>query len=175
MSIFPNWQDYAVHQRQKETGCIPTGYEMLLRAAGVEGVDYTTFQDEFNLDIGKIQGRDVFENNFVSVATAIQEKYTILKFAYKKFKQGEGCKKLNAIEELLKNGRFVLISLSNIIFGGTGWHIMLIVDADEELLHLLLMVDKDGNPDVRPIKKADFVHIHDNYDGGNDIAYLETW
>ena len=35
-SVFPGWQQFAVHQRRAATGCIPTGYEMLLRAAKVE-------------------------------------------------------------------------------------------------------------------------------------------
>lgn len=51
MSVFPNWQNFAVHQRRSRSGCIPTGYEMILRAAAADGVDFAKFQDDFDLDI----------------------------------------------------------------------------------------------------------------------------
>ena len=50
MSVFPEWEKYAVPQRRQLSGCIPTGYEMLLRAAEVPDIDFDTFQDEFDLD-----------------------------------------------------------------------------------------------------------------------------
>ena len=56
MSVFPDWEKYAVHQRKPDTGCIPTGYEMLLRAAGIAGIDFQTFQEEFDLDLRRAQG-----------------------------------------------------------------------------------------------------------------------
>ena len=74
-SVFPGWRRFAVHQRRAHSGWFPTCYEMLLRAAGVEGIDYRTFQDEFDLDINL--GRDQTQppNNSVSVAQAVNEKY----------------------------------------------------------------------------------------------------
>jgi hypothetical protein len=50
MSAFPDWQGCIVKQKRRETGCIPTGYEMILRAAGINHVTFDTFQDEFDLD-----------------------------------------------------------------------------------------------------------------------------
>jgi len=44
MSAFPNWKKFAVVQRRPNSGCIPTGYEMLLRAAKIDNIDYDTFQ-----------------------------------------------------------------------------------------------------------------------------------
>jgi len=175
MSTIQNWQEFIVHQRQNETGCIPTGYEMLLRAAGVEYVDYSTFQEDFDLDIEKDFRKDHPENNFDSVAQVIQGSYPDVHFAREIFEKGEGKNKLAKIEALLGNSQFILISLAMSPFGSMGWHIMPVVDADDEFLHLLYIVDKAGNPDVRPIKKKDFVQIHEAFDGGNDIAYLESW
>ena len=45
-SLLVGWEKNAVVQRKLDTGCIPTGYEYLLRSAGVEGIDYAKFQDE---------------------------------------------------------------------------------------------------------------------------------
>jgi hypothetical protein len=50
VTVFPDWQKYAVPQRYPLTGCIPTGYEIILRARGIDGIDYTTFQERFDLD-----------------------------------------------------------------------------------------------------------------------------
>ena len=175
MSLFPNWQDFAVHQRQAQTGCIPTGYEMLLKAAGVTYVDYSSFQEDFDLDIGKTLGIDKFVNNFDSVSQVIQDSYSDIQFTREIFAKGEGKNKLAKIEALLRNSQFILISLAMSPFGDTGWHIMLVVDADKELLQLLYIVDAAGVSDVRPIKKVEFVQIHEDFDGGNDIAYLESW
>jgi len=39
-----------VHQQCSGTGCIPTAFEILFRAAGKSGINFTTFQDDFDLD-----------------------------------------------------------------------------------------------------------------------------
>ena len=50
MGAFPNWQKFAVHQRRQATGCIPTSYEIILRAAGIQGIDFNSFQDDFDIE-----------------------------------------------------------------------------------------------------------------------------
>ena len=51
MSAIPNWNQYVVKQRSAAIlVAIPTGYEILLRAANVEGVNFETFQNDFDLD-----------------------------------------------------------------------------------------------------------------------------
>jgi len=53
MAAFPDWGKYVISQRRPRTGCIPTGYEILIRAAGIPGIDMNTFQDDFDLDKNK--------------------------------------------------------------------------------------------------------------------------
>ena len=47
--------------------------------------------------------------------------------------------------------------------------------ADSELTILLKMVDSGGTAEICTLPKDDFVRIHDKYDGGDDVAYLEAW
>lgn len=169
MSAFPDWKKYAAIQKRLQTGCIPTAYETLLRAAGTPGIDFAAFQDDFDLD----QNGGAPRNNFDSVAQEVQKKYPAVTFTNEAFPKGAGDKKLARVEEFLTNRRPVIVSLANAPFGGCGWHIMVVVDATTTHLTLLALVDLHGIAYVKTIAKADFVAIHDNYAGGDEIAYLK--
>lgn len=168
MSAFPDWQKYAVRQRRPNTGCIPTCYEIILRAARVTGIAYESFQDDFDLD----QHRGTPRNNFESVAEAIHRKYPFVEFACESFAKGNGDEKLARIECFLAHRRPVIVSLANAPFGGRGWHIMVVVDATEEALTLLAYVDQNGMARTVTISREDLVRIHNEYPGGDEIAYL---
>jgi|GEM_PF-909803 len=170
MNAFPGWQKYAVHQRRAKTGCIPTCYEILLRAAGITGIDYASFQDDFDLD----QHGGAPRNNFTSVAEEVQRKYPFVKFTCDSFSKGNGDKKLARVEGFISDRKPVIVSLANAPFGGLGWHIMVVVDATEDDLTLLYCVDRDGVAETRTISKNGFVRIHDDYPGGDEIAYLSN-
>lgn len=111
-------------------------------------------------------------NNFDSVAQAIQKKYPTLIFHHEGFAPSEGAKKLNRVEQLLAQKKPVIVSIANAPSGGKGWHIMPIVDATSDELILLEYVDVNGNKRTKNLKKEEFVRIHDNYAGGDDIAFL---
>jgi hypothetical protein len=168
MSAFPNWQQFAVHQRRQNTGCIPTAYEILLRAAQVNNVDFASFQDDFDLD--KNGGEP--KNHFVSVAKAIEAKYPDVKFQCESFQKGEGKNKLARVEEFIQKQQPVIVSLANAAFGGKGWHIMVVVDANAENLTLLEYVFADGRIKTKTVSKQQFVDIHDKFAGGDEVAYL---
>jgi len=170
MTAFPGWQNYAVHQRRAKTGCIPTCYEILLRAAGATGIDYASFQDDFDLD----QYGGAPRNNFISVAGEVEKKYPFVKFTCDSFAKGDGDKKLARVEGFITDRKPVIVSLANAPFGGRGWHIMVVVDATENDLTLLDHVDQDGAARTRIISKKWFVRIHDAYQGGDEIAYLSN-
>lgn len=172
MGIFPGWEKYAVRQKRPESGCIPTGYEMLLRAAEVEKINFDSFQDEFDLDKDRKPG-EMPRNDFVSVANLLHQKYPSVIINIRTFPSGE--EKLKFIENCLSNHRLVLISLSLAPFGQSGWHIMPVVDANQENLLLLNGVDENGKLDLKSFRKVDIVNIHNNHPGGNDVAYLESF
>jgi hypothetical protein len=172
MSAFPDWQQYIVKQKREETGCIPTGYEMILRAAGKNHVAFDTFQEEFDLD-RNLKFGDLPRNDFESVARAIQTKYPDVRFEHIGFPQGDGLKKLEVVEHMISQTTPILISLALAPFGGREWHIMPVVDASTDSLTLFWGVNVDGTPNTKTLTKADFVHIHNNYCGGDDVAFLQ--
>lgn len=167
MSAFPNWQQFAVHQKRLETGCIPTGYEMLLRASGATDIDFTTFQDDFDLDQ---HGGGSPANHFVSVGEAIKKKYPKVEYVCLPFAKGKGNEKLDKVEEKIVNQQPVLISLAEAPDGG--WHIMPVVDSTSDSLILLRYVEKGGKFHIQTISKAEFVMRHDHWQGGEEIAYI---
>jgi hypothetical protein len=174
MSAFPDWEKFAVKQKRLETGCIPTGYEMILRAAGVANVDFATFQDDFDLDKDRKPEQN-FQNNFDSVAKAVSAKYPEIHFEKRTFAKGSGAEKLAVIEGMIAHGKPVLISLALKPFrtdGLGGYHIMPVVDATADSLTLLSYIDENGKADTRLLQKSLFIQVHNNFDGGDDIAFL---
>jgi hypothetical protein len=139
---------------------------------GCNSVDFITFQDEFDLDKDSQLG-DRPRNSFESVARAVQAKYPEVRFTRRAFVKGEGQKKLEAVQIMISRQQPVLISLALAPFKGKGWHIMPVVDSSADELTLLWGVDEAGTPQTRLLAKKDLVSIHENFDGGDDIAYLD--
>ncbi len=171
MSAFPDWKKYVVPQRRPESGCIPTGYEILLRAVGVEGIDYAAFQDDFDLDKDR-SDNELPRNNFQSVSELIQRKYPHVQFTIKNFPDDAGNEKVAFIEHSLNNKRLVLIALNMAVFGYRSWHIMPVVDMDEATFLLVNVVKPNGTIEVLKIAKDIIAHAHNELSGGKDIAYL---
>src|SRR5262249_7310832 len=149
-----------VPQRRQATGCIPARYEMILRSAGVQGIDFDAFQDEFDLD-KDLPPDAPGVNHFGSVAAAVNNKYPSVVFRHRGFPKAQGAAKLTFIENQLAARRPILISLALAPFGSLGWHVMPVVDADADTLTLLRAVLPNGQPDKLTIPKAELVQIHD--------------
>lgn len=172
MTAFPNWREFVVTQRHPQTGCISAGYETLLRAAGVSDVDFATFQDDFDLD-KDLKAGEPPRNNFNSVSEAVSQKYPHIQFRRIIFPKGEGHKKLEFIENSISRKRLVLISLNMLpITNQSGWHIMPVVDMDDEHLFLVYAVQSNGEIKLLKLPKQEIVRIHEQFDGGDDVAYL---
>jgi hypothetical protein len=169
MTAFPNWHRFAVRQRRCDTGCIATGFEMILRAAGVPGIAFDTFQDEFDLDRDRLPGSE-FRNNFESVAAAVHKRYPHVRLVSKVFAAGRGIDKVKFVEERVAQQRPVLVSLRN----EGGYHIMPVVDATDDSFTLLEYVDERGCPHTCSISKHNMAYLHDHYRGGDDVAFLEV-
>ena len=170
MSAFPNWKNFVVVQRRPATGCIPTGYEMILRSCGAEGINFESFQDDFDLDINLGNGQSEPRNNFGSVASEIQKKYGWLKFDQKSF--SSGLEKVAFIDTKLASQQPVLVSVSLEAAGSAGWHIMPIVDSTEDQYLFLKYVDPDGKMQIEWVDKTVLAQIHDNFSGGKEVAFL---
>jgi hypothetical protein len=172
MAMFEDWQKYVVTQKHPNSGCIPTGYEFLIKAAGVTGVNFDTFQEEFDLDKDRKEG-EPFRNNFYSVKELITQKYPYIQIAIKPFPMGEGAAKLIALEGILSQERSVLVSLFLLpIYNINGYHIMPVVGTTDSSLILLDYTSPNGELRLMELGKRKLVEIHDNFPGGDEIAYL---
>ena len=59
-----HWDELRVLERHRVTGCIPTGFDSMIRYSGIEGVNLDVFQED--LDLFR-SGRDL--NRFVNIFT----------------------------------------------------------------------------------------------------------
>ena len=103
-----DWPKTVVPQRH-ESGCIPTGYEWLIRYLKIQGVNLETFQEDFDL------GQD---NSFDSVSAKIRSVYPTINIKVQSFTKG--IDKVNRIKFLLEEQKPCLISLA--LGRGQGWH-----------------------------------------------------
>jgi hypothetical protein len=171
VSAFPNWRTFAVPQRRLATGCIPTGYEFLARAAQMPNIDFESFQDDFDLDKDKdISAGDTSENHFNSVADAVLKKYPQL--VYECIPFDTGARKIQFIDEQVERQHPVLLSLAMQPLNGNGWHIMPVVDSDDDNFTLLLVMTSDRKLNTLTINRQMVEYIHDKFPGGKEVAFL---
>jgi hypothetical protein len=156
------WQKSLVVQKDMSLGCIPTGYEFLIRVSGIEGVDLSTFQDEFNL-----QARNIDNNSFDSVANAVEQKYQDIKIDRKAFPTGR--EKVDFVKDLLEQGKPCLLSL---IISKGNYHIMPVIYIDDSIMITIHHMESSGIIQLLRLDLRDVIYRHDNYSGGNDVAWL---
>jgi hypothetical protein len=147
MTQLLNWSKTVVLQRY-ESGCIPTGYEWLVRYLKIQKVNPESFQED--------------------VSAKIRSVYPAINIKVQSFTKG--IDKVNRIKSLLDEQKPCLISLA--LGNGQGWHIMPVVNIDETSIQLIHHADLDGHCTwVFPI--AEIVWRHDYLQGGHDISWIE--
>jgi hypothetical protein len=158
MAQLSNWSKTVVLQRH-ESGCIPTGYEWLIRYLKIQGVNLETFQEDF--DLGK-------DNSFDSVSAKIRSVYPLINIKVESFTKGVD--KVSRIKSLLEEQKPCLISLA--LGNGQGWHIMPVVRIDDTTIQLIHHANADGHC-TWIFLIAQIVWRHDNLQGGHDISWIE--
>jgi hypothetical protein len=159
MTTLLNWNHIVVPQRQY-TGCIPTGYEWLVRYLNIQGVNLGTFQKDF--DLGQ-------SNSFNSVAAKIRSKYPFISIQIQSFTKG--IDKVKLVKSLIDGQTPCLISLA--LGKGKGWHIMPVVRIDDTIVEMIHHADANGNHTWKfPIRTI--IWRHDNLQGGNDISWIDS-
>jgi hypothetical protein len=157
-AVFPDWRRHAVAYR----GGLAGGYEMLLRAAGAEGIDYSRFQEEFVLGPNG--------NNFTSVSAAIQRKYPQVRFTVRDFPTGQ--EKLHCLEERMSRGEPTMAAIT---MSPNGFcNCTPVVDADATTLTLFGGVQTDGTIGLWVLKKADLVRRRDEWHGAGELTWVES-
>lgn len=162
MAELIGYRNTCVVQHNPRTGCIPAGIEWMLRFKGVKGVDFSDFQEQFDL-----QGKG--GNNFQSVSSSVSFAYPHIKFQFREFITGK--EKLAFVEALLAQGKPCLMSIALKPEGG--WHIVPVVEINSKTVSILLMDDADTKKQVRCCQRDYLEYIHDNWPGGKDILAFE--
>jgi len=152
-------------QKNPLTGCIPAGIEWVIRFLGIKDVDVVTFQEDFDL---QKNGRS--ENNFRTIASAVNERYPFLKLKIEEFTTG--IEKLQRIKDLIEQNMPCLISLNIEPFGGRGWHIIPVISVETDTIGLL-WTDERNPRRIVAVPVNDFIRIHDTLPGGKDILFIE--
>lgn len=164
MGELRNWKEITVIQRDPEMGCIPTGFEWLIRHHRTNENCLDTFQEDFNL-----QRKGLDSNNFSTIAIAIKNKHPLIRIQCKGFKREEGKEKIDFANDLLcKNLPCLLSLLVNIGTNSRICHIMPVVKISEDNI-----IAKNGS-DIMQFSKSEVIRLHFEYwPIGNDLAWLE--
>jgi len=156
-----HWQEIIVPQRH-ETGCVPTGYEWMIRYSKIEGVNLNTFQEDFDLQL-----RGEGDNSFVPVAEKVKVTYPQVDIKIRNFVKGKD--KIAFIKRLIQNDTPCVMSLAK---PTGGWHIVPVVSIDDKRVKIIWVANEFGNQ-VLDYPIAEIISRHDNYRGGKDIAWME--
>ncbi len=159
--VLAGWEPYVVAQRKVESGCIPTGYEFLLRSAGAKGIDFATFQDEFDLGLAV--------NNFTSVAEAVQKKYPHVAFGVRAFVTPE--ERLRFVEDALGRGQPVVVP---VFLAPNTCHIVPVLGTSDNEVYVLWIVEPDGTKHLRAIRKWELARRDDEFSPDSPVAWLES-
>jgi len=166
-----HWKDIVVPQRHP-TGCIPTGYEWIIRYLDVRGIELETFQDDF--DLQRVGGG---MNTFVTVAEKIKSRYPFVDIRVESFDQG--FEKLRAMRRLIARDVPCLISLALHGFrtheGQTierGWHIMPVVYIGDQKMRMIHKGTETKNQMLQ-LTIETVIQRHDDLEGGKDISWVE--
>lgn len=168
MHAITNWKSHLVPQKHWKTGCIPWAYELLLRFAGAQGVDFAAFQEDFDLERLGVE-----KNHFGNVAQAVSKRYPHVEFKYEIFPPGQGQAKIVAADKELASGRPILLSVC--VQKPSTYHIMPVLESHQDSFTLLGGVLTNGDPAPITKTKAELISDHDMLGGGYEFSYLERW
>jgi hypothetical protein len=167
-----DWIRFSVHQQRPFSGCIPTGYEYLCRSNGLEEINYNSFQDDFDFD-KDLSSSDIPQNNLYFIKEKILEIYPNINIKVLSFGKNRGKDKYIFVQDLVNRGIPVIVSLNLQFFGQNGWHIMPVVGINDDTITLIHDKNMDGVVNFIELRAPVFIDIHNNYDGGDDVAYIE--
>jgi len=167
MAELSHWQKIIVPQRKKDTGCVPTGFEWLIRYQDIKGIDLANFQDEFDRTAQK-RG----DNSFDSVATEVKQKYSHVSIQVKGFDKAED--KIASIKDFITKDIPCLLSFPTYVTlcpCSLCFHMVPVVFIDDTKMKIICDADKDGNQTC-DLLINNVICWHNIFKGGNDIAWL---
>lgn len=153
-----------VPQKNVVSGCIPTGFEWIIKYQDVKDVDFNNFQSEF--DFGKNY------NGFGFNAKKVKEKYASINISSQSFLNG--IDKVNFIKDKIEKDIPCLLALRNPDNGK--FHAVPVVYIDDTKIKVIWSTAKQNGKDVNQTHDfliSDIIKMHNDPHGGKDIAWLE--
>lgn len=160
-----HWQKVVVPQRNKVTGCIPTGYEWMIKYMNIKDVDFSRFQEEFDLGVN---------NSLSAVGEKIMNKYSHVLIEWHAFEEGE--KKLTFIRGLLGKDVPCLISYPSYVSLAQCemlFHIAPVVSVDDTKVRIVWNMERDNDQTV-DLLISNLIWCHSSFTGGHEIAWLQA-
>ena len=162
-----HWQEIVVPQRNRVTGCVPTGFEWLIRYQGIQNVDLTRFQEEFDR-IANRRG----DNSFVSIANEVKQKYPHVSIRVRGFRKAE--KKVAFIKSLVRRDIPSLLSIPNYVSlcpCELTFHMVPVVSVDDARIKIIYDANTNSSRTC-DLLVSNVICWHNIFKGGNDIAWL---
>ncbi len=165
MAELINWKEAVVIQKNIRTGAIPAGFEFMIRFLKIKNVNLDTFQDDFDF---KAKGEA--ENNFETIAQAIEKKYPQIKIRTKNF--AKGAEKVDFITNLIEKNIPSMLSLT-LSSKKSLCHEMPVIYIDYFKMRLIWRVNQIEEPDLFKVENQEVIDRHNNWLGGKDLAWVE--
>ncbi len=164
MSILSNYENTLVIQRNTKTGCIPTAIEWMVQYMQVGGIDFATFQEDFDLEARGIEG-----NGFGSVAAAVSISHPNVQTAHIHFDDADA--KLLRIRECIDGQVPCVLAVLQI---GQPFHAVPIVEAHSGSIAVLWLDAGSIEGQRREFTDEEIKGWHENDGGGGrDILVWE--
>lgn len=131
----------------------------MIRYLGIGDVNLDTFQEDFDLQL-----RGEGSNSFVPIAEKVRERYPQVDIQTAVFRNGN--EKVDFIRQLIQENVPCVISIAHTPWGG--WHIVPVVSMDDSRIKIIWTSNITLDFSI-----SDIIHIHDNWRGGKDVAWIK--
>jgi len=164
-----------VIQQDRRHGCIPWTLEWSIRYKHLVTGQWkipvnsiNTFQNDYNL---YVRTNRAVQNTFTTILKEIRKNHSRTGlYHYKKFRQGDGSRKILFIENQILRGNPCIMPLK---LTRTATHIMPIVEFDSTDFKMIWEINQNGSLTICQAPKSHLIHIHDSNLSGKDIIIVK--
>jgi len=155
-----------VVQRNPLSGCIPAGTEWLLRYHRAGGVDFRRFQEEFDRESNGTGGG----NTFGSIKQDVEARHSHITLEHENFGQGDGVKKLDRVETLVRTNVPCLLAL---LLPNGYFHAVPVIEIDADAIRVRWMHHAQNEDQTVQLFRGDIARWHAQSAGGHDLLWVK--
>jgi hypothetical protein len=154
-----------VVQRNPFTGCIPAATEWILRYHGAEGINFDSFQEDFDRFV--LRGEN---NNFETVKGDVAGAHPHVELEVERFPKGDGAQKVARMEQLMAEDKACVLPL----FVPNGFHAVPVIEVDERIVRVRWMNHAANRDQTVTLPRAFVVNAHDKKNGGHELLVVKS-